>query len=636
MSLASKQAVRWRTLEDRPFTEARRTDKLVFLYVGCTWNWGARLVDKNILIEPELAERLNREFVPVRIDATVRPEWEPGPFPLMAAATNADPGWYVLVTRPDGTPLSWLARQDGQLRVDLQMLQNLITSAERQSEALDAGGSNTLAQQAQNESAFLLGRDPDESGDLTVYGQRVAEEATPPTPFETRGIASLRPWEWRFLLAAGMVPEATFGLEAVLQSQLVDWLYGGLYHELIRGNTYGPKFDKLAIENADMACVLAHWWAKTHQPLAKRMAQSIFDSTFDEFVSSEDVASYSWLDPKDLGREPQTSLRPRLMRKVFSAEEQQWMTRKLGLDPKTNPSMVVRVTDVGDYSSRRERYERVFAQIREALGKRVANTGGRDLADTLASTAARLCETARVLGDEPRQRRALALAARIWSYRVGPDGVAQALKPSPDAIAYLGDYLSVCDAALQMYLLEGEAKTLESGAMILKRALDIFQSGKALRSIPVERELKEAPWVGLPNVVDGSKGSLVGQFVRIGNAYSLLLRDQTLGKDLRTAVVSIVSQYASLTRRMPARIGCLASAMLWATEDRALFVTGPDSKSVADRLATVGGEALVAPLRPGLRKDIQSRGEGIWLCQGDVVSGPLSETSARTALRGSP
>src|SRR5678816_2492034 len=95
MANASRQRIRWRSLDDNPFAEARRTDRLVVLLVGCAWNYQARAFDRNILMETEVAERLNREFVPVRVDATVKPEWESGPFPLGSSESGADPGWYL-------------------------------------------------------------------------------------------------------------------------------------------------------------------------------------------------------------------------------------------------------------------------------------------------------------------------------------------------------------------------------------------------------------------------------------------------------------------------------------------------------------------------------------------------------------
>lgn len=638
MSLATKQTVHWRTLEDRPFTEARRTDKLVFLYVGCTWSWSARLIDKNVLVEPELAERLNREFIPVRIDASVRPEWEAGPFPLMAAATHADPGWYILVTRPDGTPLAWLARANSESRIDLQTLQNVLSAAERQSEIVDTGGNNPLDQQQMSESAFLNGRTRTESGDLGYYAVQVAQRAAERNAFQAQGVSTLKPWEWRFLLSAGLTPEASTGLEALVKSSFMDWLYGGVYHTVLTGRQTLPKFDKLASENAEMAAVFALWWSKAHQPLARQMAESLFDATLEHFVTPSDVFAYSWLDGGDLGREAHTSVRPKVMRSAFSPDEQKWAVQKLGLDPKTNPALVPHITDLADYDENPTRYERVFAEIRQSLGARKNNLGGRDLADNVATITARLCETARLLGDASRTEKALALATRVWDYRVGPDGVAQALKPTPDAIAYLGDYLAVCDASLQVFLCSGDASVLESGARILKRAKDIFGSGSdgSIRTIPPEREIKEVPWVAMPNVVDGSKGSLVGHYVRIGTAYSLLFRDQEFGKEIHASVTEIVARYASLTKKLPFQIGCLALGLVDATNDTALFVSGPNAKETATRLAKSMSGLMIAPLTGGLRKDLQSRGAGVWICQRDVVHGPLTESQAKAALRSPP
>lgn len=638
MANASKHMIKWRALEDRPFAEAKRTDRLLFIVVGSAWNWTGREIDEYIFSESELAERLNRDFIPVRVDSTFRPEWEYGPMPLLAASTGTEPGWYVLIVRPDGSPISWLSRNAAAQKIEFQTFLDMLASAQKAKSVDSPEGVRAILSQMNTEAPYLKGARKGEGGSLDDYAGSVTTKAQSPALFEEGGLYGWHPWEWRFLLARGSLGEVQSGLTKILQSSKVDWLHGGLFRTATKPDLNGIKFDKLALENAEMASVLAMVGSKTNDPFILSVARATFDSVIADFVTDENTFSFEYSEDFEQGRTPLYSLKPSLFRRRFVQGDQDWLVKKLGMDVHTNPAMTIRVVDPQDFQADRERYEGFFRRLRDILGDHPPTKGGSDLLSNIGGLSARLTEAAKTLGDTERLRKATALFPKLLAYRVGHDGVARSLKPTPDAIAYLGDFTAMADAELQNFLVTGNIDALESGRLILARAAEIFGSEgiDILRSVPIERCPPEAVWVSLPNVVDGSQGSLVGAYARLAQAYSLIYQDTRAGEALRERARTIVSQYAPLTKKVGFRLGALAHAMTHVAADRAFFVVGGDAVNIALQLGVGAGDTLIVPAVGEVRKDLQVRGKGIWLSSQGIVTGPMTLAEAKDTLAALP
>ncbi|MCH7945735.1 MAG: DUF255 domain-containing protein, partial [Armatimonadetes bacterium] len=65
---AARQRIKWRTTAMNPFAEARRLDRPLMVFAGGSWCQAARRFDADVFASPEVAARLNRDFVCVRVD----------------------------------------------------------------------------------------------------------------------------------------------------------------------------------------------------------------------------------------------------------------------------------------------------------------------------------------------------------------------------------------------------------------------------------------------------------------------------------------------------------------------------------------------------------------------------------------
>src|SRR5947207_8685895 len=68
--------IHWRTWSQAAFDEARATKRPVLLSLAAVWCHWCHVLDETTLSDPRVIERLDREFVPVRVDADQRPDVE--------------------------------------------------------------------------------------------------------------------------------------------------------------------------------------------------------------------------------------------------------------------------------------------------------------------------------------------------------------------------------------------------------------------------------------------------------------------------------------------------------------------------------------------------------------------------------
>lgn len=66
--------IAWRPWSEGAFEEAARESKLVLLSISAAWCHWCHVMDETTYSDPEVISRLNREFIPVRVDSDRRPD----------------------------------------------------------------------------------------------------------------------------------------------------------------------------------------------------------------------------------------------------------------------------------------------------------------------------------------------------------------------------------------------------------------------------------------------------------------------------------------------------------------------------------------------------------------------------------
>jgi len=109
LSTCQYQLVNWREWRAETFSEAQKTDRLVFVEVGAFWSGRAKRLGRELFQDSGVADLLNREFIPVKVDADSAPKR--ARYLRQVAQLLNTPLRYPLIVifTPDGEPLAALA-----------------------------------------------------------------------------------------------------------------------------------------------------------------------------------------------------------------------------------------------------------------------------------------------------------------------------------------------------------------------------------------------------------------------------------------------------------------------------------------------------------------------------------------------
>ncbi|GIV14388.1 MAG: hypothetical protein KatS3mg021_2670 [Fimbriimonadales bacterium] len=103
------QLVNWREWRAETFAEAQKLDRLVFVEVGAYWSGRAKRLGRELFQDSGVADLLNREFIPVKVDADAAPKR--ARYLQQVAELFNLPMRYPLIAifTPDGKPIAALA-----------------------------------------------------------------------------------------------------------------------------------------------------------------------------------------------------------------------------------------------------------------------------------------------------------------------------------------------------------------------------------------------------------------------------------------------------------------------------------------------------------------------------------------------
>ncbi|MCW5939976.1 MAG: DUF255 domain-containing protein [Fimbriimonadaceae bacterium] len=624
---ASRQSVRWRTLAADPFLEARRLDRPLLLAIGSAGSWVSRSADKQVFSEPEVAERLNREFVCVRIDTDLNPEWTRAVVPVTSVNEGADPGWSVVLAAPSGNPLVWMARTNSRSGLDAPALLAALLECRRQIVLNEP----RLATIAERDRLILL--DPPESVGLTLqeYVLRLAARASREFGgFPENGVQRWHPWEWRLLLLGGLKDDVARNVDPLLKGPLVNWIDGGLFSSCDRPDGGVVKFDSAATINSDMASVLAWLSVRSGDPWHRVHAERLIDAVLDEFVTSDGLYAARFLNSIEGDSDRRYGMQPRSALGRVSPQDRGFIDR-LGLRDPKNESQVPFVSDPGHYLANREAYDRVFAAFKKTAREPRARSG-KDYLHVTGAVVARLIEAARWLGDKPRLRRALALLPLVRVYEVGTDDVRHSIDDAGGGVT-LGDYTSYADAMLQGYLATGDESALRRGRATLDRARFLFFDTDlkvALNGLQREGDIS-SPWTALPQLADTEQEATTAAFVRLSAMYAQL---DPSPLDRTKEAREVVATATRSAKSFEFRVGGLYHAIGLLMADFSVAVVGQQAVDDASALAHLAPGVTVFPSSPTCRPDLKN--PGVYFLRAGRADGPVSLDQARLRLSSAP
>ncbi len=631
----ARQRVRWLTLADDPFGEAMRQDKPIVLVMGTLGAFSAREFDEATLSQDDVAERLNREFIAVRIDLDESPEWENAYLPLQGAEEGADSGWTVVVLSPSGVPVQVVRTVRPNWTLDPQTFLRMLTAARATVVGEGSLADSATTKRHRDERRVLLAPNP-APPPVGPYVERLRARLAVATDVESGPrLYRFETWDWRLLALIGDYATVRATLGPLLQTPIVNWLDGGFFRGADGPAGSRLRYEGSAVQSADLAALLALLYCRLPDDYARDLAERSFDGVMETFLQDEAFYGVWWSERIGIERSPRFSIRPTALAKALTPEEARWAVERLDLDPGRNPAMVLRVPDPTDYVRERVRYEDVFRRLRAIQPKDGQSFGARDTLDVVARVGARLLEVSRSLEDAERTRRALALFDRAARFRVGPADVVHANRRDGRANVSLMDYLAYADFAAQVYVSTGDERVLRDGLAVLVRALDLFKGpspGVYRNGLPDAGVLgTDAP--ALPDLVDAAVESSTGALLRIVSTYLVFFGDDPVhGSRFGRTLPEVSSATAEAMAGASWRMGGVAHGILMAAGERWVVTVGPEAVPAAQALARLAPFSVVGPAVGGVRRDLQARGPGVYLRAGGQTLGPVSVAEAGRLL----
>src|ERR1035437_2189470 len=101
---ARHQPVNWQPWGEAAFARAQAENKPILLDIGAVWCHWCHVMDRESYENPEMAERINRLFVPVKVDRDERPDVD-ARYQAAVSAISGQGGWPLTAfLPPDGRP----------------------------------------------------------------------------------------------------------------------------------------------------------------------------------------------------------------------------------------------------------------------------------------------------------------------------------------------------------------------------------------------------------------------------------------------------------------------------------------------------------------------------------------------------
>lgn len=625
LKLASHQRIRWQPLSDLTFVEAKRSQKAVLLAIGAGWSTAAREFDQAIFSDLEVAERINRDLIPIRIDYINQPDWRNAYLPLSRASMGADPGFQIYLVDSNGQLVAWLNPPRNRERLDAyDFLANLKAAQE---EHYHKKLSRVASEQAFEATQLInVGKvaTPNVGEFVRYLGLNIDTVRGGFHPKDDRAYWPIQ--DWKLLLSLNDLATLKASIDPRLGFTMVNWLDGGVFHFEHLLPERHVEFETLPSESAEAMSFLAAYGTRAKNPLATLIASRTFDSLSSMFANQLPAYLYSPMESNR--RSERYSVSRRRFADSVNADDQTWAVMVFGLSIRYNPQLIPYAREAQMIVESPERTNESLGQIRSTSPANVLERGTEFTMPVGAGVINCLIKTAVALDDPSRLAQALDLRFALDPLVVSKSDVIHSQVKEGLPQRYLSDYLAFSELCLTLYTVTGEPEHLSHGKLVLNRALELFMvSGLPYENLMQNYGTSPLPF-RMPPIVDQFAPSSAALLLELLTRYGQIYKDDKMAE----MVTKLSERLSPVANGMPRGVASFFLASIQARDGRIMFTTGRDAVGLARRLAFRDPGLAVVPLSGSLRPDIQAKGNGVFLVQHSQVLGPLKIDEAADLL----
>lgn len=591
----ARQAVKWRTLDDDPFTESLRLDKPLMVVIGTAYGRAGAQFDRSIFADLEIAERINLDFIPVRIDADLNPEWGHALLPLHDNANGIDPKFQIWFLSPEWVLLERYASGAQGYRFGFNEFVNLLGEARLRYVALRrspdvATGLNDLQMEdlAAFDSRTAILPSVDEYAATKVDMLREA----PGWPI--RGGLELGAFDLELLIHLRAYDAAGEYIRRILESPTFDWQ--GMQPNIASEgpSLMRPELAQHSVSSASFIRSMAALGSAGSGPDAevmRELAGVCLDYWLEAYMQMGDLLQYRYAPQSYIGRSETLSVPPAKLRARLDSAERVMAREFWNMGVEANPHVLPFPSDWR--GALNPDNWAILDLIRNDAIEEAYIYGEDAPASTGFYATAKILEAALLLGDADRVVRAMRAYDRAKALRSGLDDVLRTDLRGVRPHRVLADYAAFSEAAYWAFLASGDVRELESGRAVLKRALELFldRGQMDLSEVRASELAALRPGIGLPKAFDWLEPSSIGTVVNSCYLYGTLLRDEELielGAALR-------DRYAGVYVGQQRGAGVYLRAVDRMETDSVIYVTGMGARGDADALRRLAPDRLVIP-----------------------------------------
>jgi len=302
--------VNWQPWDDTALEAARDLDRPIFLSIGyssCHW---CHVMAEESFEDPAIAEQLNRDFVPIKVDREERPDLDSIYMTVCSQVTQGGCGWPLSVwLTPDLRPFyvgTYFPPTEKHGRPAFgDLLDSIADAWESDRDELEERGEAWLeAASEELESVPAPAEEDSQTDFLAAAGESIVETAD-----RTHGGFGARqkfPHVDRLLVLAHLARRKESGeYEAVLEESLAametggirDFLGGGFHRYCVDRDWTVPHFEKMLYDNAEIPRAFLAGYQITGRDSFGSVAAQTFDFV-DRELTHPEGGFYSTLDAR--------------------------------------------------------------------------------------------------------------------------------------------------------------------------------------------------------------------------------------------------------------------------------------------------------------------------------------------------
>lgn len=624
VQIAHSQNISWYPLNEKTLLDAKHLQKPILLVMGTMASTAARIADHTIFNSRDVIDKLKQNYVCVKIDLSLHPEWGTVYLPLTRANIHFDQSFQVWILKPNGEPFNCILSNNTGTYISPTGFSNALISITKEfSKIKNQHTKTTTLETLQTQDLInLYCSKPGGMPNFEHRGMQIEsyiDSKHGGLPINTS--QELDIYGWLLLAQMGKIRTLQRSIDPVLCSPMVDWLEGGFYHRSNDLNLTQIEFDQLATQNAEMARLLAILWCLTKNPFYYQLATQTLNGLLSNFCSKNLFYAYRMGDETTQSRSKSSSFSPRVLKSRFTHHEYQWLQKHLGLKCTTNPQMLPHVPNPKMFFKNSHSYHNYLNTLK-SLRNQKPTYGGYGLCYINGTVIARAIEAARLLGDQNKIKQLIEIFTCYKNtFRSEQGDLLACISGKSTDSLYLGDPLAYTDAALQYYLVTGDKAILHDGYVVLQKILSshISKDSNTLLHVLNPIPYYNYPLTPIPNILDTDTESLISKAIRVTFAYGCIFEllececpNITHKCQMLPKTFSLISKHTNMIEDCKHHINSFYCVTYMIDKKHCTYVIDRDPINKANKLARLQPLQLVIPIVPQLKSKSGKRIPGVY------------------------